>query len=124
MTGSLAVALPILLRDVLHGDARLFGLITAAVGVGEVAASIFLGQVKVRPRRGDVSLRLCRRSLDRGDRTAQSFRSSSSSLRGSGFTSLASAFLWRTALPKHVPRELLGRVTGIDFFGGGLPLPL
>ena len=32
--------------------------------------------------------------------------------------------LWTTAIQKHVPREVLGRVISIDFFGGTLLLPL
>ena len=32
--------------------------------------------------------------------------------------------LWTTAIQKHVPREILGRVISIDFFGGTLLLPL
>ena len=39
---------PILVRDVLHGDARLFGTITAAIGVGEVITRIPLAQLQIR----------------------------------------------------------------------------
>src|SRR5437667_34078 len=48
MVGPLGVAMPILVRDVLRGDARLYGLITAAIGVGEVVTSIVLAQVRIR----------------------------------------------------------------------------
>jgi DHA3 family tetracycline resistance protein-like MFS transporter len=32
--------------------------------------------------------------------------------------------LWTTAVQKHVPPELMGRVVSIDFFGGALLLPI
>jgi MFS family permease len=46
--GPLGVAMPIFVRDVLRGDARLYGLLTAAIGVGEIATALVLAQVKVR----------------------------------------------------------------------------
>src|SRR3989441_289961 len=37
---------------------------------------------------------------------------------------LGVAILWTTAIQKHVPRELMGRVLSIDAFGGTLLLPI
>jgi MFS family permease len=125
MIGPLTVAMPILVRDVLHGDARLFGTITAASGVGEVITAIVLAQVKIRR----LGIAICLFAVVGG-----------LALIGIGLVGdiplilfLAAAFgvqwvgvgvLWTTAVQKHVPREFLGRVTSIDFFGGTLLLPL
>src|SRR5207302_3422560 len=43
---------------------------------------------------------------------------------GFGVQFVGVGVLWTTAVQKHVPTELLGRVTSIDFFGGSLLLPL
>ena len=125
MVGPLSVAMPILVRDVLHGDARLFGTITAAIGVGEVITALALAQLQIRR----LGIAICLFAVVGG-----------LALIGIGLVTdvptilvLAAAFgvqfvgvgvLWTTAVQKHVPRELLGRVTSIDFFGGSLLLPL
>jgi MFS family permease len=105
--GPLQVAMPILVRDVLHGDAGMFGVITAAIGVGEVVTSLVLAQVHIR-RLGLVPI------LPAVLVFAAGF--------GAQFVGVG--VLWTTAIQKHVPREVLGRVISIDFFGGSVLLPL
>ena len=122
--GSLNVALPIFVRDVLGGDARLYGTITAAVGVGDIITGLLLARFRVRR----LGVAICLFGILGGF-----------SLIGMGLVPVvpatllfASVFgaqfvgvgvLWTTAVQKHVPRDLLGRVTSIDFFGGSLLLP-
>ena len=42
---------------------------------------------------------------------------------GFGVQFVGVGILWTTAVQKHVPRELMGRVLSIDAFGGTLLLP-
>ena len=123
--GPLNVALPIFVRDVLGGDARLYGTIIAAVGVGDIVTGLLLARFRVRR----IGIAICLFGILGG-----------LSLIGMGLFPIVPAtllfaavfgaqivgvgVLWTTAVQKHVPRELLGRVTSIDFFGGSLLLPL
>jgi MFS family permease len=123
--GPLNVGLPIFVRDVLHGDAQLFGLVLAAVGIGEVVTGLALAQLKVRR----LGIGICVFGVAGG-----------LALAGVGlwpeigptlvFVAIFGAqfvgvgVLWTTALQKHVPQHLLGRVLSIDQFGGSLLLPL
>ena len=123
--GPLQVAMPILVRDVLHGDAGTYGVITAAIGVGEVVTSLVLAQVRIRRlglaiilfgMLGGFSL------VGIGLAPALPFVLVCAAGFGAQFVGVG--VLWTTAIQKHVPREILGRVISIDFFGGTLLLPL
>jgi MFS family permease len=125
MVGPLEVALPILVRDVLHGDARLFGTIIAASGVGQVVAGIALGQLKV----ARLGIAICVCAVAGGlALTGMGLISdvplllAVSAVFGAQFVGVG--VLWTTAVQKHVPQELMGRVVSIDFFGGALLLPI
>jgi hypothetical protein len=41
-----------------------------------------------------------------------------------GFSFVCFGVLWESALQRHVPRQMLGRVTSVDWFGGGLLGPV
>jgi MFS family permease len=125
MVGPLEVALPILVRDVLHGDARLFGTIIAASGVGQVVAGIALAQLKV----ARLGIAICVFAvvgglalLGIGLITDIPILLAVSAVFGAQFVGVG--VLWTTAVQKHVPPELMGRVVSIDFFGGALLLPI
>lgn len=125
MVGPLEIALPILVRDVLRGDARLYGTITAAIGLGQVIAGIVLAQLKIRW----LGIAICILAAVGGGALAGIGLATDvpiilvcAGVFGVQFVGVG--VLWTTAVQKHVPRELLGRVTSIDFFGGSLLLPL
>jgi MFS family permease len=125
MVGPLEVALPILVRDVLHGDARLFGTIIAASGVGQVVAGIALGQLKVA--RLGIAICVCAvvgglALIGMGLISDVPLLLAVSAVFGAQFVGVG--VLWTTAVQKHVPQELMGRVVSIDFFGGALLLPI
>jgi hypothetical protein len=118
------VALPILVLNVLKGTPATFGFIGASAGLGEVVGGLLVGNLKIR--RVGVGI--------------YAF----SGLLGVGFAGygiapvlpvvLVAAFtfavsivmantLWESALQKHVPGRLLGRVNSVDSFGSFLVAP-
>ena len=123
--GSLAVALPLLVTVVLHGDSVTYGIVTAAFGIGEAGASAWIAQVKVR-RVGIVMYIFAALSgvgfLIYGLVLNVPGAVIASVVNGVCFTCFG--VLWQTALQVHVPRRLLGRVTSVDWFGGSLLAPV
>jgi MFS family permease len=124
-SGPLTVALPLLVRDVLHGDARLFGVIGTAVGAGEICGTLLSGQFPVR-RTGivmyawailsGVALAAIGLVATLPDIYVFAF--------AQGLSLVGFQILWDTSLQRHVPREILGRVSSVDAFGSILLLPL
>ena len=123
--GALAVALPILVRDDLHADARVFGLIEGFTGAGAIVGAVLLGQL--RPVR--IGLAMYFACVVQGivfivfGATAIVPVLFLFAAIG-GATITVFGVLWETALQRHVPGPLLGRVTSIDFFGGTLLGPV
>jgi MFS family permease len=116
--GPLIVGLPLLVREHLRGDAAMYGALTAALAVGEIAAGLILGQATIR-RSGIVMYAF---AVAAGAITASfgvlpilGWLLTASALLGVAFVGFN--LLWESALQRHVPRELLGRVTSVDFFG-------
>ncbi len=122
--GPTNVGLPLFVRDVLGGDARMFGLLTAAVGVGEVVTAVVLAQANVRR----LGIGICIFGVVGGLAIAGIGlvpHVAATMLFGAVFGAqfVAIGILWTTAVQKHVPPHLMGRVLSIDFFGGTLLLP-
>jgi MFS family permease len=123
--GAVAVGLPLLVTTVLGGGAEMYGLISAAVGVGEAIGATWVAQVRIR-RTGLVmylfgtlsGIALCIYGLVPNVPGALI----ASAIQGLSFA--AFGVLWVTALQVHVPRRLLGRVTSVDYFGGTLLAPI
>ncbi|MDP9245408.1 MAG: MFS transporter [Chloroflexota bacterium] len=125
LAGPFIVAMPLLVRDVLLADAGVFGLISASFAVGEIAGGIVLGQVKIR--RIGVAMY-----------AAAVLTSLAQALYGLlpvypalllyglgvGIGQIGFGVLWDSALQRHVPRALLGRVSSVDGFGSILLLPI
>lgn len=123
--GPLNVGLPLLVRDVLRGDAAMFGALTAALGAGQIVAGIILGQATIR-RTGMVMYAFA----VVGGVVLASFGAFPLLLWlllacfVLGTTFVGFNILWESALQRHVPRTLLGRVTSVDFFGSLLLGPV
>lgn len=125
MFGPLGVGLPILVRDVLGADAAIFGALTAALAVGEIAAGLALGQATIR-RSGPVMYGFAILAgftlASFGVLPILGWLLMASALLGVSFVGFN--ILWESALQRHVPRALLGRVTSVDFFGSLLLGPV
>jgi MFS family permease len=122
--GAIAVGLPLLVTTVLGGGAEMYGLISAAVGVGEAIGATAIAQVRIR-RTGLVMYLFGALSgvalFIYGLVPTVPGALVASAIQGLSFTCFG--VLWVTALQVHVPRRLLGRVTSVDYFGGTLLAP-
>jgi MFS family permease len=103
----------------------MYGLISAAVGVGEAIGATGIAQIRVR-RTGLVMYLFGALSgvalLIYGLVPTVPGALVASAIQGFSFTCFG--VLWVTALQVHVPRRLLGRVTSVDYFGGTLLAPV
>ena len=119
------VALPLLVLHTLHGSAATYGIIGAAAGAGEIAGGLIVGNRHFR-------------KLIVGTYVFSALLGLSFAIYGiapllpvvliGGFAFslciVASNTHWDSALQKHVPANLLGRVTSVDYFGSYLVGPL
>jgi MFS family permease len=119
------VANPLLVLKVLHGTAATFGLIGAAGGVGSIAGALFVGNLRVR-------------KIGRAMYIGNALIGASVFVWGLapflpvvllGSFAFATALvgsntLWESMLQKHVPGELIGRVSSVDNFGSFLIGPI
>ena len=118
------VALPFLVLNVLKGTAATYGLIGAAAGLGEVAGGLLAGTLHFK-------------KLVVGTYVYSALLGLAFAILGAaplvpvvllgGFLFnlclVASNAHWESALQKHVPPNLIGRVTSVDYFGSFLPGP-
>ena len=112
------IALPLLVRDVLHSDASVYGVIGALVGLGEAGGTLLIGQIRVR-RTGIAMYGWA--SLAGIAVAGFGLVPTLPALLFFAFVQGASlvgfGILWDTSLQRHVPRALLGRVSSVDYFG-------
>lgn len=124
-TAPWVVALPILVRDVLGGGAPMFGAINSVFAAGEVAGGLTVGQLRVR--RAGIAMYLYTAAAGVAMAAVGLFVSLATVLVAAaviGLTLVGFGVLWETALQRHVPRELLGRVSSVDMFGALLLGPV
>lgn len=119
------VALPLLVTQVLGQSAAMYGILSAGTGVGEAIGAVVVGQLVVT-RSGLVMYLFG--ALGAG---ALLMYGLVPTVAGAIVASLMNGFalvgfsvLWESALQRHVPRALLGRVTSVDWFGGILLGPV
>jgi len=118
-SGSVSIALPVLLAD-----PRDFGLLVGAMGVGEGLGGLLVGQrryerlgVPMYLFNALAGLALAAVALSDGlPRLAAG--------AGFGLGFVGFGVLWETAVQRHVPAALLGRVTSVDHFGAILLNPV
>jgi DHA3 family tetracycline resistance protein-like MFS transporter len=125
IAGPTIVALPLLVRDVLHADARVYGAIGTAVGAGQICGTFLSGQFPVRQTGlvmyvwailAGVAVAAYGLVATLPDIFVFAF--------AQGLSFVGFGILWDTLLQRHVPREMLGRVSSVDGFGSILLLPI
>jgi DHA3 family tetracycline resistance protein-like MFS transporter len=123
--GAFVVGLPLLVTETLGLGAVAFGFITAAMGVGEAVGAALISQLRVRR----VGLAIYLFGVMSG--VGLLIYGLVPTLPGAliagwilGFSFVCFGVLWESALQRHVPRQMLGRVTSVDWFGGSLLGPI
>jgi DHA3 family tetracycline resistance protein-like MFS transporter len=123
--GHPGVMTPLLVRDTLGGDARMFGLLMAAYGVGTVIASVGVAQLVTR-RPGRVmfafEILAALTVLAVGLEPTLPVVVASFVLMGVALSS--STVIWQAMIQRLVPARVLGRVTSIDLLGNSVINPL
>jgi MFS family permease len=112
-----AVALPVLLKETLQLDATAFGIVFASQGVGQSAGALLTSRLRTRHPgvvmyqfiavMGFAMLAYAVPVLPAVVAGALAY--------GGGIVGFS--ILWDASLQRHVPRELLGRVSSVDGFG-------
>jgi MFS family permease len=114
----ISIGLPLLVHFVLGGGAKVFGLIASAAGVGEIVASLVVGQFRIN--RLGIFLYLVTAAeglaiLSIGLVPVLAVAMFGNAIFAAGV--VAFTIHWDSALQRLVPRRLLGRVTSLDWFG-------
>jgi MFS transporter, DHA3 family, macrolide efflux protein len=123
--GAFVVGLPLLVTEVLRAGPLAFGFITAALGIGEAVGAALIGQLRIR--RAGIAMYLFQIVAGVGLMLYGVVPTLPGALMAAtlvGFGFVCSGALWESALQRHVPRQMLGRVTSWDWFGGSLLGPV
>jgi len=123
--GAFVVGLPLLVTEVLRAGPLAFGFVSAALGVGEAVGAAVIGQLRIR--RAGIAMYLFAVVAGVGLILYGVVPTFSGALIAGtlvGFGFVCSGVLWESALQRHVPRQMLGRVTSWDWFGGSLLGPV
>jgi MFS transporter, DHA3 family, macrolide efflux protein len=121
----LSSAYHLLVTEVLRAGPLAFGFITAALGIGEAVGAALIGQLRIR--RAGIAMYLFQIVAGVGLMLYGVVPTLPGALMAAtlvGFGFVCSGVLWESALQRHVPRQMLGRVTSWDWFGGSLLGPV
>lgn len=123
--GQSGVMTPLLVRDVLAGNAETFGVIMSAYGVGTILASIVIAQLVIR-RPGKVlfAFELLAGVAVVAIGLLPIFPAVVVLMALTGIGLASSTVIWEALLQRHVPEQMLGRVASIDLLGNSLINPL
>lgn len=123
--GQSGVMTPLLVRDTLGGDARVFGFVNSAYGVGTIVAGIVVAQLAMR-RPGRVMFAF--EVLAALSVLAVGLSPTLPVLLGAmalmGVSLASSTVIWQSLLQRRVPAQVLGRVSSIDLLGNSVINPL
>jgi MFS family permease len=122
----MAVSLPFLVKEDLHADVGLLGLITSISALGYVVGALWLGYYRRLRRRGPLAylatLMIGVAVATFGLTTVISLMLAAAFLEGLAMSVFS--LIWDNSLQTLVPRKLLGRVAAIDSLGSFVLLPI
>ena len=115
--GPYDVLVPYVVKNELGGGADDLGLVFAAGGVGAVLAAVTLGQQGLPRRQITFMYAMWTLSLGAvmGYGLATELWHAMAASFVSGLAFVAGLIVWSTLMQRHVPTELLGRVTSVDW---------
>jgi len=126
LSGPISVALPFLIKDVLHRGVGSLGAVYSALALGSVAASVWLGRFAKIRRRGPTLygayLVAAIMTITVGLPIGFTGIGIAAFIIGAALTS--SALIWTNTLQECVSREILGRVSSIDYLGSYALMPI
>src|SRR6476646_11399441 len=116
--GPIEVLLPFIAKDRFTDGARMYGFILAFFGMGSALGALTVSSGRL-PRRY-LSVMMAMWSVGTIPLVVVGFTSSFTLMAVAtfviGFTDGAGMVIWGTLLQRRVPREMLGRVSSLDFF--------
>ena len=123
--GQSGVMTPLLVRDTLLGDARVFGFVNSAYGVGTIVAGVAVAQlVPRRPGRVMFAFELGAALAVLAIGLVPSLPVLLASMIVMGVSLSSSTVIWQSLLQRLVPAGVLGRVSSIDLLGNSVINPL
>jgi MFS family permease len=123
--GQAGVVTPLLVRDVLRGDADTFGVISGGYGVGTIVASVIVAQLAVRrPGRLMFLFEVLAGVSVLAIGLIPIFPAVALLMALMGVGLASSTVIWEALLQRHVPDRMLGRVASIDLLGNSLINPI
>jgi DHA3 family tetracycline resistance protein-like MFS transporter len=124
-SGQSGVMTPLLVRDVLRGDAETFGVINSSYGVGTIIASLLIAQLAVRrPGRLMFAFEVLACAAVVGIGLVPSIPAVVLLMAMVGVGLASSTVIWEALIQRHVPQGMLGRVASIDLLGNSLINPI
>jgi len=123
--GQSGVMTPLLVRDTLAGDARIFGFVNSAYGVGTIVAGIGVAQMTMRrPGRVMFVFEVLAALAVVAVGLAATLPVLLLAMVVMGTALASSTVIWQSLLQRLVPAHVLGRVTSIDLLGNSVINPL
>ena len=123
--GQSGVMTPLLVRDVLAGNAETFGVLMSAYGVGTIVASVVVAQLTIRrPGRLLFAFELLAAVCVLAIGLLPIIPAVVVFMALTGVGLASSTVIWEAMLQRHVPEKLLGRVASIDLLGNSLINPV